>query len=100
MVRFKVECKFNFFSNKMELHQKIHHLFYNLLRKQFAIIGHDIFRDEDRFKPYLATYFAYAWFSIGTLGVINTFANYGMADKLNCLGFFGVFFEVKSYIIK
>lgn len=65
----------------MVLHQKIHHIFHNLLRKMFQAIGHDIYRGE--FKPYTLTFIMYGLFSIFVIGAIYTLTQYDMTTALN-----------------
>lgn len=77
----------------MEPHQKLHHLFHNLLRKLFAIIGHDIFR-EGEFSPYMWTYVIWATFGTFGLGVYKTLLYYDMDQILNMLAFIGIALEV------
>lgn len=80
----------------MEPHEKMHHLFHNLLRKLFIFMGHDIFRDGE-FKPYALTYFMYvllAWFFAS---VFKTIAYYDRTVVLQMIAFLGVAAEV--YIV-
>lgn len=76
----------------MEPHQKMHHIFHNLLRKMFQAIGHDIYRGE--FKPYTLTFIMYGLFSAFIIGAIYTLTQYDMTTALNVVGFIGLAFEV------
>lgn len=71
----------------------MHHLFHNLLRALFIIIGHDIFR-EGEFKPYALTYVMYgllAWFFAS---IFKTVAYYDMTVVLQMIAFVGIAAEV------
>lgn len=77
----------------MEPHQKMHHLFRNLLRRLFILIGHDIFR-EGVFKPYALTFVMYAWFTLFFIGAFYTMALYDLTIILNMIAFLGLACEV------
>lgn len=81
----------------MEPHQKMHHLFHNLLRKLFFVIGHDIFL-PGVFKPYFHTYCMYALLAVFFAGAIKTLALYDLNVVLNMIVFLGIAREVKCYI--
>lgn len=90
-------CHQNFqkFFHKMEPHEKLHHLFHNLLRKLFAIIGHDIFR-EGEFAPYTFTYIIWAVFATFGLGIYQTLLYYDRDQVLGVLAFVGIALEVNG----
>lgn len=79
----------------MEPHQKVHHLFFNLLRILFKAIGFDIFRSGE-FKPYLFTYVIYCLYASFFVGVTNTLLQYDLTTALNIIGLIGIAFEVND----
>lgn len=81
----------------MEPHQKLHHLFHNLLRRAFIFIGHDIFR-EGEFKPFALTYLMYGLLGWFFASVFKTVANYDRTVVLQMIAFLGTAAEVNVKI--
>lgn len=77
----------------MEPHVKMHHLFHNLLRKLFIVIGHDIYRGSV-FKPYGLTFVMYGLLLYFFTGVIKTAAFYDAEVILNMIPLVGLVLEV------
>lgn len=77
----------------MQPHEKIHHLFYILLRKLFISVGHDFF-DDGKIKPNLLTYLVYGHLGMFYIGAIYTLIYYDWAEKLNIIAFTGITFQV------
>ena len=77
----------------MELHEKIHHLFYNLLRKLFAAIGHDFFH-SDGFKPGFIAYSLYIINFIAYICCIYTIWMYEPVLGLHSFASAAICFEV------
>lgn len=78
----------------MKAHEKIKHLFFNLIRKTFIIVGHDFFVHE-KFKPYWLTYIMYGLLALLYIGTGKTFFFYDLAHKLNITAFLGIGLQVK-----
>lgn len=78
----------------MEPHERMHHIFHNLLRKLFIAIGHDIFRGE--FKPYSLTFFIYGMFALFSVACVYTIFNYDILVVLSCTGIIGLGLEVRA----
>lgn len=69
----------------MELHKKIHHLFYNLLRRLFVALGHDIF-DLGEFKPGALAFFLYSFNGISYVSCVYTIWTYDALIGLHSVG--------------
>lgn len=69
----------------MELHEKVHHLFYNLLRKLFVALGHDIFEPGD-FKPGGFAFFLYSFNAISYVSCVYTLWTYDAVIGLHSVG--------------
>lgn len=77
----------------MDHHKKIHHLFYNLLRGMFSLMGHDIFRGGI-FKPTLHTNFMYTYYVTFYVGVVKTLMLFDLKLTLQILAFLGMAVQV------
>lgn len=88
-----ISFRLNLKQNEMEPHERMHHLFHNLLRKLCIFIAHDIFR-EGEFKPYARTYFMYGLLGWFFASVFKTIAYYDMTVVLQMIPFLGVAIEV------
>lgn len=78
----------------MQPHEKIRHLFFNLLRKLFIFIGHDFYGGGE-FKPYWLSYIMYGYLASFYIGAIYTVIYYDMLEKLNTIALTGIAVQVK-----
>ena len=78
---------------KMELHKKIHHLFYNLLRKLFIACGRDIFKSSG-FKPNYISFLLYIVNFVAYICCIYTVWTYEAAIGLHSFGVAAICIEV------
>lgn len=81
----------------MQPHERIRHVFFNLIRKIFIFVGHDFFAQE-HFKPYFLTYVMYGCEALMYIGTVKTICFYDIAQKLNVIAFVGIAFQVKHVI--
>lgn len=82
----------------MEPHERVHYLFYVVLRKPFIIIGYDFYPMKE-FKPYLLTYLGYVLLLWYFIGVVNTILNYDMVAVLHMVSFTGMSIEVLKVLL-
>lgn len=75
--------------HKMESYERIHHLFYNLVRGMFSLMGHDIFRGGI-FEPGPHTYFMYTFYVSFFIGVGKTLTLFDRNLTLQIIAFLGL----------
>lgn len=88
ITRYQIECRPKPI-HKMESHVKIHHLFYNLVRRMFSLMGHDIFRGGI-FEPTLHTYFMYTFYVSFFIGIGKTLTLFDRNLTLQMIAFLGL----------
>lgn len=81
----------------MELHEKIHHLFFVVLRRPFILVGHDFYRMKE-FKAYNLTYMAYGLTCLFLISAVNTVMKYDMVTVLHMVSFTGMATQVHQII--
>lgn len=82
----------------MELHEQIHHLFYNLLRKLFVALGHDIFEPGD-FKPGCFAIFLYTLNVLAYVSCIYTVCAYDAVIGLHSVSPAAICIQVMPYLL-
>lgn len=81
----------------MEPHEKMQHLLYNLLRKLFIAVGHDVYRGSV-FKPYGLTFVMYGLLVVFLCGTVKTVIFYDAVVILNMIPFLALASQVNIFV--
>lgn len=78
----------------MKPHERMHHLFRNLIRKLLILVGQDFLR-ADEFEPYFYTYVMYCLDVFFIIICVYTIAQYDVRTTLDVIPLLGINAEVK-----